>query len=414
MQFDVLYCSVDEEYKRRLREEEEAGFHPTQQLDGSLGSDHRSSSSGVREDAYRQHYQPDDSNRQPAQWMQQSQSQEEPYFDDNGFLPGDSEDGRVFSNQQGREFSSYDDHSPTQPSRDSGYISNRNSRPSQIEPGHSRQSSDSYFNQNQLNKAPDSIDLDKVNTSFEKSPLFSPKHKQKEKQGMNLRPISDLFMDEVSSKGRDENFNMKPSHYPAHNSGNNQQHGRWENTPQNRYSYDSPFDQHRRRGNVDYAAPDVDYDTFTGRDPRLYKGYSESLVQPQGQWYGLKTPQERQEKLRSDRYGTLPENGHTQGPAGSSSPRQQRRNISENRSYGQNPIAQDTRQLKKESLEQLHEWKERVSYQQHPVQSQHNPIYENLNTSFDNGPGRPPLPAAYRDRIVQVFYISFELCAICR
>ena len=228
---------MDEEYRRRLREEEEAGFHPTQ-LDGSLGSDHRSNSSGVREDSYRQQCQAsvhDDSYRQPAQRAQQSQNQQEPYFDDNGFIPRDSEDGRLFSNQQGGGFSSYDDHSPTQPSRDSGYVSNRNSRPSQMEPGHSRQSSDSYFDQNQLNKAQDSRDLDKVNASFEKSPFFSPKHKQKEKQGMNLRPISDLFMDEVDIKERDENFNMKPSNYPAKNSGNNQQYGRWENTPQSRY-----------------------------------------------------------------------------------------------------------------------------------------------------------------------------------
>ena len=272
-----------------------------------------------------------------------------------------------------------------------------------MEPGHSRQSSDSYVSQNQLNKARDDIDLDKINASFEKSPFFSPKHKQKEKQGMNLRPISDLFLDEADIKGRDENFNMKPSSYPVQNSGNSQPYGRWENTPQSRYSYDPPFDQHRRRGNEEHTARDTDYDSFTGQNPRLYKGYSESLVQPQGQWYDLKTPQERQEKLRSDRYGTLPENGHAEGPAGSSSPRQQRRNFAENVPYRQNPIAQDTRQLKRdEPSRQLHEWKDRVSYQDHPPQSQHNPIYENLNTSFDNGPGRPPLPAAYRDRIAQV------------
>ncbi len=37
--------------------------------------------------------------------------------------------------------------------------------------------------------------------------------------------------------------------------------------------------------------------------------------------------------------------------------------------------------------------------------AQHGPIYENLNQSYmsdGDAPGRPPLPAAYRDKFVQV------------
>ena len=403
-------CSVDEEYRRRLREEEEAGFYTAQPLDGSLGSDHRSSSSGVLEDPYRQQY-PSGVRNEP--YGQPPETRQEPYSDENGFMQRDNRSTNQYINQPSKGFSSYSDHSPTQPSRDSGYISNRNSRPSHLEPDHSRQSSDSYFNQNQLNKAQDHIDIDKMNASFEKSPFFSPKHKQKEKQGMNLRPLSDLFVDDTDGKGRDENFNMKPSQYPAQNLGGIQQYGLWENTPQSRYSYDSPsYHQQSRRTNDAYGAPDIGYDTYTGRDPRLYKGYSENLAQPQSQWHDLKTPQERQEKLRSDRYGTLTENEQTKGPAGSSSPHQQRREIREMRPYGHNQsdrgfTAMEPRQLQREeSLRQLYEWKERVANQPYSSQSlpqfQHNPIYENLNTSYDSGPGRPPLPAAYRDKIVQV------------
>ena len=403
---------MDEEYRRRLREDEEAGFQP---LDGSLGSDHKSSSSGARDDSYKQQY---PSGVQNDVYGQPSHTHQEPYSDENGFMPRENWGTDQFLNQPNKGFSSHSDHSPTQPNRDSGYMSNRNSRPSHLEPDHSRQSSDSYFNQNPLNEAQENIDIDKMNASFEKSPFFSPKHKQKDAKGMNLRPLSDLFLDESDGKGRDENFNMKPSHYPGQNAGNGlKQYGRWENTPQSRYSYDSTsFHQQGRRTNDAYGAPDTDYDAYTGRNPRLYKGYSENLAQPQSQWHDLKTPQERQEKLRSDRYGTLSETRQKEGPAESSSPRQQGRGIMEMRPGGHNQSGRgfssmEPRQLQREeSLKQLYEWKERIN-QQYPSQSHpqsgHNPIYENLNTSYDSGPGRPPLPAAYRDKIVQVLYCLF-------
>ncbi len=392
---------MDEEYRRRLREEEEAGFSPQYPgvLDGSLGSDQRSrsSSSGLRDD-YHHPYPPQHAHAHPHQ---------------NGFVPRNSSlDAQQFSN---RGYSSYSDLSPTQPNRDSGYLSNRNSRPSQPEPEHSRQSSDSFFNDNQLNKAQENIDLDRIDASFEKTPFFSPKHRAKDaKSGMNLRPLSDLF-DEVDSKGRDENFNMKPSQYPAQNVDS-----RWENLPHSRYSYDPPSSRDAsrdpQRGYYPYGAPAVDYDAYTGREPRLYKGYSDNLAQPQSQWQDLKTPQERQEKLRSDRYGSLPGNGQTEdGPVGSSSPRQGRRAAPGAADPGDvRPNSSDPRALQQEeSLRQLHEWKQRVSNAEHPAQQarphpshHHNPIYENLNTSYESGPGRPPLPAAYRDKIVQVITLK--------
>ena len=109
------FCSVDEEYRRRLLDEEEAGFHPThQERDGSLGSDYRSNSFGTQENSYQPNAH-NDSYLQPVQWTQPLQSQPDQHFDDNGFLPRDSVDGRYFSNRPSGTFNSYEDQSATQP-----------------------------------------------------------------------------------------------------------------------------------------------------------------------------------------------------------------------------------------------------------------------------------------------------------
>ncbi len=415
-------CRVEEEYLRRLREEEEAGFTPQpgapppglsqhySPLDGSLGSDHRSSSSGARDDPYRhQQLQQQDPyrlqwNQPPYAQQQPYQSQQQPYPYRNGLVPRNT-----FEPPRG----GFDEPSPRQSRAGAGDAwSNRNLRPPYLVPDdHSRQSSDSVFD-NQLNKAQENIDFDQADASFEKTPFFTPKHQQTEKQGMNLRPLSDLYLnDDVDSKGRDENFNMKPAQYNTQNLG-----PRWENSPHSRYSYNPPSQGPNAQCNNSYGAHEVDFDAYTGGDPRLYKGYSENLAQPLSQWHDLKTPQERQEKLRSDRYGTLPGSEQGEGPVGSSSTRAQRRALA----YPADPRPGDPtslepRQLQREeSLRRLYEWQQRVSTGDRPPsgdrlptgdrpQSQHNPIYENLNTSYEGAaPGRPPLPATYRDRIVQV------------
>ena len=80
---------------------------------------------------------------------------------------------------------------------------------------------------------------------------------------MNLRPVSDLFDDSpLDGTGRDENHNMKQPVGAG-------PYEKW-NAPGARYSYDTPAGMQGRGAGGDQP----DYNEFSGRDPRLYKGWS--------------------------------------------------------------------------------------------------------------------------------------------